>query len=136
MCLVVGCTPQQRLTRLINKHPCLVADTLLHFSTRVTMPSIGASFQVPARPDTTFEETDSSSNVTVRVRLSDSAVNVEVSRPADTIKIDTALVAPQLKVEAPVDKVAHRRQIIFTVCFVFGCVTVWVVARVVLKIIK
>lgn len=127
MCLLSGCTPQQRLTRLINRHPCLVADTLLHVSVSVPIPSIGASFHVPARPDTTFEVTDTSSNVTVRVclRLSDSTIGVEVDRPADTIKIDTALSAPRLKVEASPDKASRRKQIIFAVCFCFGCVTIW-----------
>lgn len=136
MCLVAGCTPQQRLTRLVNRHPCLVADTLLHFSTRVTMPSIGASFQLPARPDTTFVATDTSSNVTVWVRLSDSTVNVEVTKPADTLTIDTCMMVPRLKVEAPTDRISRRKQIIFTVCFCFGCVTLWFLAVIVLKIIK
>lgn len=130
MCLLTGCSSQQRLTRLINRHPYLVADTLLHFSTRVPMPSIGASFRVPARPDTTFEVTDTSSNVTVRVclRLSDSTIGVEVERPTDTLHIDTTLAVPRLKVEAPPDKASRRNKIIFAVCFCFGCVTIWFIS--------
>lgn len=126
--MVVGCTPQQRLTRLINKHPCLVADTLLHISVAVPVPPIGASFRVPARPDTTFEVVDTSSRVKARIRLSDSTVNVEVDKPADTLSIDTTLAAPRVKLEAPPDKASRRRQIIFAVCFCFGCVTLWFIS--------
>ena len=138
MCLLAACTPQQKLTRLINRHPCLVADTLLHVSVSVPIPAIGASFHVPAHPDTTFEVTDTSSNVTVRVclRLSDSTIGVEVERPADTLHIDTTLAVPRLKVEAPSDKASRRKQIIFAVCFCFGCVTIWFVSVVILKFIK
>lgn len=136
MCLLHSCTAQQKLTRLINRHPCLVSDTLLHVSVAVPVPSIGASFRVPARPDTTFEVVDTSSRVKVRIRLSDSTVNVKVEKPADTIKIDTAVAAPRVKLEAPTDKVSRRKQIIFTVCFCFGCVTLWFLAVIVLKIIK
>lgn len=136
MCLLSACTPQQRLTRLVNRYPCLVSDTLLHLSFTRTIGSIGASFQVPARPDTTFEATDTSSRVTVRVRLSDSTIDVEVNRPADTVSIDTTVNAPRLKVEAPTDKVSRRKQTIFAVCFVFGCVTFWFLATVILRFIK
>lgn len=128
VCLLAACSPQKRLTRLVNRHPYLVADTLLHFSTRVPMPSIGASFRVPARPDTTFEAVDTSSRVKVRVRLHDNAIDVQVERPADTLHIDTTLAVPRLKVEAPADKASRRKQIIFAVCFCFGCVTIWFIS--------
>lgn len=136
MFLVTACTPQQRLTRLINNHPSLVADTLLHVSFQRYIGSIGASFRVPARRDTTFEVTDTSSKVTVQVRLSDSTIDIGVTRPADTLNIDTTVTAPRLKVEAPTDKVARRKQLVFAVCFCVGCVTVWFLATVVLRFFK
>ena len=128
VCLLAACSPQKRLTRLVNRHPYLVADTLLHFSTRVPLPSIGASFRVPARPDSTFEAVDTSSRVKVRVRLHDNAIDVQVERPADTLHIDTTLAVPRLKVEAPPDKASRRNKIIFAVCFCFGCVTIWFIS--------
>ena len=128
VCLLAACSPQKRLTRLVNRHPYLVADTLLHFSTRVPMPSIGASFRVPARPDSTFEAVDTSSRVKVRVRLHDTAIDVQVERPADTLHIDTTLAVPRLKVEAPPDKASRRNKIIFAVCFCFGCVSIWFIS--------
>lgn len=139
-CLLASCSPQQRLTRLVDRHPCLVSDTLLHIGFNVPLPPIGARVRVPAVPDTTFEVTDSSSGITFNVRLSDSTIDVQAIRAPDTLNIDTTVTAPRLNIE---DRAAERqerrqrrRQIIFAVCFCCTCVTIWFGSTVILKFIK
>ncbi|MCM1168758.1 MAG: hypothetical protein NC324_02355 [Bacteroides sp.] len=140
VCLLASCSPQQRLARLVNRHPCLVGDSIWHFSFPVPIGDVNASFRIPAKADTTFSLEDSASGVNVRVRLTDTDIDVQVNKPADTLHIDTAVAVPRINLPEGTDKAQYRerrrKQIVFAVCFCFGCVTVWFGSTIILKLIK
>lgn len=126
LCLVsllcASCTPQQRLSRLVDRHPELVRDSMVVLSLQRIVPGFsfdvllpfGRGRQIP------FQDDDLGISGTVTVQDNDS-VALHIEKTPETIHIDTGVSVPTIVVQ-PSEKGKDNRFLLGVVfCAGFLC---------------
>ncbi|MDE6493296.1 MAG: hypothetical protein K2L50_01780 [Bacteroidales bacterium] len=105
---LTGCTPQQRLTRLVTRHPELVRDSnyVLHMEKFVPGWSFDDVLPFVRGRQIPFQDDKHGISGTITVQDNDS-VALHIDKEPDVIPIDTTMNVPTIVV-APVEKKDNR----------------------------
>lgn len=108
MCLLAGCTPQQRLARLVKRHPELVRDSnyVLHMEKRLPGWSFDDVLPLIRGRQIPFQDDEHGISGTITVQDNDS-VALHIDKEPEIIPIDTTMNVPTIVV-APVEKKDNR----------------------------
>lgn len=103
LCLVlllcISCTPQQRLNRLVDRHPELVRDSMVVLSLQQVLPGWCFDTLLPLIPGRQMPFKDESHGLSGLVLVSDSGVSVHIDMEPETVRFDTCLSFPVIDVK-------------------------------------
>lgn len=107
LAVAVSCSPQQRMIRLVERHPELVKDSVVGLSVRIPVPALSLDTSLRYQKEARIPVETGAFTGFVRVR--DSVVDLELKTRPDTVSFDTGFTFPVIEVEKKVkEKVVKR----------------------------
>lgn len=95
--LVVSCSPQKRLNRLIDKHPELVQKDTINFKDTIIVPGPTANFNIPFtnfKDNIKFEEKN---GIKIFYKIEHDTVKINVEVAIDTVYINKKIPIEKIK---------------------------------------
>lgn len=136
--LLVSCSAQQRVTRIVNKHPELRISDTINFSQLVIRPGRSALLNMPDSVLQRLQPGDSiiavsKKGVTIIVRKKPLTTEIEASVTGDTVKVDTSLVVPKIKVVQNERVTIWKLRIAYIVSIILLVVVIYLIIKKILK---
>lgn len=122
LCLLAACTPQQRLARLVDRHPELVRDSTVTLSLQRIVPGFSFDTVLPFSPDRPIPFSDTTHGLSGTLTVLDNdSVALHIDKDPETVNIDTGVSVPSIIVQPTVKDKGNRFLLGMVFCAGFFC---------------
>lgn len=132
--MLFACDPQRRISRIVERHPDLVLNDTINYSMLVIHPSRSSLLNMPDSIFSRLLPGDSiisvtKKGITIIVRKKPESTEIGAYVTSDTVKVDTTLVVPKVKVISEDKARILTSRVVYIVSILFLILVIYLILK-------